>query len=102
MHMGSIIKRNKDIARRKGTLAAAATGGSVALVVLNAPICTEFSAAYWPVVSATRSSDARSLSWSVVRLATCEVVIAANCVVVSELSSSEPSEATCVVVSAAT
>lgn len=37
-HMGSIIKRNKDIARRKGTLAAAATGGSVALALLGAPV----------------------------------------------------------------
>lgn len=36
--MGSIIKRNKAVAKRKGTLAAAATGGSVAVMLLGAPI----------------------------------------------------------------
>lgn len=36
--MGSIIKRNKAIAKRKGTLAAAAAGGSVALMVVSAPL----------------------------------------------------------------
>ena len=36
--MGSIIKRNKAIAKRKGTLAAAAAGGSVALMILGAPV----------------------------------------------------------------
>ena len=36
--MGSIIQRNKAIAKRKGTLAAAATGGSVALLVFANPI----------------------------------------------------------------
>ena len=36
--MGSIIKRNKVVAKRKGTLAAAATGGSVAIMLLGAPI----------------------------------------------------------------
>jgi hypothetical protein len=36
--MGSIIQRNKAIAKRKGTLAAAATGGSVAIMLLGAPV----------------------------------------------------------------
>ena len=36
--MGSIIQRNKAVAKRKGTLAAAATGGSVAIMLLGAPI----------------------------------------------------------------
>ncbi len=36
--MGPIIKRNKAVAKRKGTLAAVATGGSVALLVVGAPI----------------------------------------------------------------
>ena len=35
--MGSIIKRNKVVARRKGTIAAAATGGSV-LLLLASPV----------------------------------------------------------------
>jgi len=33
--MGPIVQRNKSIAKRKGTLAAAATGGGVALLVFN-------------------------------------------------------------------
>ena len=36
--MGSIIQRNKAIAKRKGTLAAAAGAGSVAIMALGAPV----------------------------------------------------------------
>jgi len=33
--MGSLIQRNKSIAKRKGTLAAAAVGGAVAVTVFS-------------------------------------------------------------------
>jgi hypothetical protein len=36
--MGSIIQRNKAIAKRKGTIAAAATGGSLAVMLAGAPL----------------------------------------------------------------
>jgi hypothetical protein len=37
--MGSLIQRNKAIAKRKGTLAAAAVGGSVAVALIaSSPI----------------------------------------------------------------
>lgn len=36
--MGPIIQRNKAIAKRKGTLAAATAGGSVAVLVLASPV----------------------------------------------------------------
>ena len=36
--MGSIIKRNKAIARRKGSIAAAAAAGSAAFMVLGGPV----------------------------------------------------------------
>ena len=35
--MGSLIKRNKAVAKKKGTVAAAAAGGSMAVVILGAP-----------------------------------------------------------------
>ena len=35
--MGSLIKRNEAVAKRKGWLASAATGGSVAALILGAP-----------------------------------------------------------------
>ena len=36
--MGGLIHRNKETARKKGVVAAAATGGSVVAIVLGAPI----------------------------------------------------------------
>jgi len=36
--MSSLILRNKAIAKRKGTLAAAAAGGSLAVVLLASPV----------------------------------------------------------------
>jgi hypothetical protein len=36
--MGSIIQRNKVVANRKGTIAAAATAGSVAVMFLINPV----------------------------------------------------------------
>lgn len=36
--MGSIIKRNKAVARRKGSIAAAAAAGSAAFMVLGGPV----------------------------------------------------------------
>jgi hypothetical protein len=36
--MGSIIQRNKVVAKRKGTIAAAATAGSVAVMFLINPV----------------------------------------------------------------
>lgn len=34
----SIIQRNKAIAKRKGTIAAVATGGAVAVMIMGAPV----------------------------------------------------------------
>lgn len=36
--MGALVKRNRAVAKRKGMIAAAATGGSVALIALSFPV----------------------------------------------------------------
>ncbi|HET6610460.1 MAG TPA: hypothetical protein VFG83_00650 [Kofleriaceae bacterium] len=36
--MGALVKRNRAVAKRKGLIAAAVTGGSVAVIALGAPV----------------------------------------------------------------
>jgi hypothetical protein len=36
--MSSLVQRDKDVARRKGMVASAATAGSIALIAVGAPI----------------------------------------------------------------
>ena len=40
--MGPLVKRNKSVARRKGSVAAAVAGGSIALMIAGAPIVLGF------------------------------------------------------------
>ncbi|MBT8494019.1 MAG: hypothetical protein KJO07_13275 [Deltaproteobacteria bacterium] len=36
--MGALVKRNKQVAKRKGWVAATAAGGSLAIMVMGSPI----------------------------------------------------------------
>jgi hypothetical protein len=43
--MGSLVQRNKVVAKRKGAMAVAAAGGAAVLVVVNAPVLAVISLA---------------------------------------------------------